>query len=124
VKAYLDAGLPVSGGSDSPTVPHEPMKQLYHWITRDTITGGVMGPDQRVSREQALRFLTRNYWYLSFQEDRNGMIAPGRYADMVVLAEDIMTVPEARIEQIGVLMTMVGGRTVYRHGDFARVSTQ
>ena len=123
VKAYLDAGLPVSGGSDSPTVPHEPMKQLYHWITRDTITGGVMGADQRVTREQALRFVTHNYWYLLFLEDRNGVIAPGRYADMVVLPEDIMTVPEERVEQMHVLMTMVGGKEVYRHGDYARTTT-
>jgi predicted amidohydrolase YtcJ len=124
VKAYLDAGLPVSGGSDSPTVPHEPLIQLYHWITRDTITGGVMGADQRVSREQALRFVTHNYWYLSFLEDKNGVIAPGRYADLVVLPEDLMTVPAARIERMHVLMTMVGGKVVYRHADFAKVSTQ
>ena len=123
VKAYLDAGLPVSGGSDSPTVPHEPMKQLYHWITRDTITGGVMGADQRVTREQALQFVTRNYWYLLFLEDKNGVIAPGRYADLVVLPGDIMTVPEERIEQMHVLMTMVGGKEVYRHGDYARTTT-
>ena len=46
------------------------------------------------------------------------MIAPGYYADMVVLPEDILTVPEKRIEQMRVLMTMVGGKPVHRDADF------
>ena len=124
VKAYLDAGLPVSGGTDSAVVPYPPLWVIYHFVTRDTITGGVLGPDQKISREHALRLVTRNHWYLTFEENTKGMIAPGRYADMVVLAEDIMTVPEKRIEQMNVLMTMVGGKTVFRHADFAKVSTE
>ena len=52
------------------------------------------------------------------------MLAPGRYADMVVLPENIMTVPAKRIEQMQVLMTMVGGKPVYRHADFAKVTTE
>lgn len=124
VKAYLDAGLPVSGGTDAAVVPYPPLWVIYHFVTRDTITGGVLGPDQRISREQALRLVTRNHWYLTFEENTKGMIAPGRYADMVVLAEDIMTVPEKRIEQMNVLMTMVGGKPVFRHADYAKISTQ
>lgn len=124
VKAYLDAGLPVSGGTDAAVVPYPPLWVIYHFVTRDTITGGVLGPDQRISREQALRLVTRNHAYLTFEESTKGMIAPGRYADMVVLAEDIMTVPEKRIEQMNVLMTMVGGKPVFRHADYAKISTQ
>jgi predicted amidohydrolase YtcJ len=86
VKAYLDAGLPVSGGTDSAVVPYPPLWVIYHFVTRDTITGGVLGPDQRISREDALRLVTRNHWYLTFEESAKGVIAPGRYADMVVLA--------------------------------------
>src|SRR6059058_4818946 len=76
-------------------------------VTRDTISGGPMGVDQKISREDALRMVTRNHWYLTFEENTRGMIAPGRFADMVVLPEDIMTVPPKRIEQMRVLMTMV-----------------
>jgi predicted amidohydrolase YtcJ len=101
-------------------VPYPPLWVLYHFITRDTISGGVLGVDQAVSREDALRLITRNHAYLTFEEDSKGVIAPGRYADLVVLAEDIMTVAPKRIEQVNVLMTMVGGREVYRHDDFAR----
>jgi predicted amidohydrolase YtcJ len=124
VRAYLDAGLPVSGGTDSAVVPYPPLWVIYHFVTRDTITGGVLGADQRVSREEALRLVTRNHWYLTFEENTKGMIAPGRYADMVVLAEDIMTAPAKRIEQTSVLMTMVGGKPVYRHADFNKVTTE
>lgn len=123
VKAYLDAGVPISGGTDSGVVPYPPLWVIYHFVTRDTISGGVLGADQRISREDALRLVTRNHWYLTFEENTKGIIAPGRYADMVVLAEDIMTAPAKRIEQMNVLMTMVGGKTVYRHNDFIKVST-
>ena len=124
VKAFLDAGLPVSGGTDAGVVPYPPLWVIYHFVTRETISGGVLGPDQRISREDALRLVTRNHWYLTFEESTKGVIAPGRYADMVVLPEDIMTVAARRIEQMHVLMTMVGGRVVYRHGDFGKVVTE
>jgi predicted amidohydrolase YtcJ len=123
VKAYLDAGIPVSGGTDSAVVPYPPLWVIYHFVTRDTITGGVLGADQKISREDAIRLVTRNHWYLTFEEQTKGVIAPGRYADMVVLAEDIMSVPAKRIEQMNVLMTMVGGKTVYRHNDWSKVTT-
>jgi predicted amidohydrolase YtcJ len=123
VKAYLDAGIPVSGGTDSAVVPYPPLWVIYHFVTRDTITGGVLGADQKISREDALRLVTRNHWYLTFEENTKGVIAPGRYADMVVLAEDIMTVPPNRIEQMHVLMTMVGGKIVYRHDEFGKIVT-
>ena len=77
-----------------------------------------MGVDQKISREDALRMVTRNHWYLTFEENSKGIIAPGRFADMVVLPEDIMTVPPKRIEQMHVMMTMVGGREVYRDPGF------
>lgn len=124
VKTYLEAGIPVSGGTDSPVVPYPPLRVIYHFVTRDTISGGVLGSDQRISRENALRLVTRNHWYLTFEENTKGSIAPGRYADMVVLAEDIMTVPAKRLERMNVLMTMVGGKTAYRHKSFGQLVTE
>ena len=121
-KMYLDAQLPVSSGSDAPVAPYPPLWTLYHFITRDTISGGPMGVDQKVSREDALRMVTRNHWYLTFEENTKGVIAPGRFADMVVLPEDIMTVPPKRIEQMRVMMTMVGGKVVYRDASFRKLA--
>lgn len=83
-----------------------------------------MGVDQRISREDALRMLTRNHWYLTFEENSKGIIAAGRYADMVALPEDIMTVPAKRIEQLKVMMTMVGGKVVYRDDGFRADTTR
>jgi predicted amidohydrolase YtcJ len=123
VKMYLDAGLPVSGGTDSSVVPYSPLWVIYHFVTRDTISGGPMGVDQKISREDALRMVTRNHWYLTFEENTKGIIAPGRFADMVVLPEDIMTIPAKRIEQMRVMMTMVGGKVVYRDADFRKLAT-
>jgi len=124
VKMLLNEGIPLSGGTDAAVVPYPPLWVIYHFVTRDTISGGVLGPDQKISREDALRLVTRNHWYLTFQEGKNGEIAPGRYADLVVLPEDIMTVPAKRIEQMKVMMTMVGGKVVYRNADFEKLSTQ
>jgi len=122
VKMYMDAGLPVSGGTDSPVVPYSPLWVIYHFVTRDTISGGPMGVDQKISREDALRMVTRNHWYLTFEENTKGTIAPGRFADLVVLPEDIMTVPAKRIEQMHVMMTMVGGKVVYEDADFRKIA--
>jgi predicted amidohydrolase YtcJ len=120
VKAYLEAGIPVSGGTDAAVVPYPPLWVIYHFVTRDTISGGVLGADQAITREDALRLITRNHWDLTFEERTKGVIAPGRFADLVVLAEDIMTVAPRRIEEMNVLMTIVGGKVVYRHDDFVR----
>ena len=120
VKTYLDAGLPVSGGTDSSVVPYSPLWVIYHFVTRDTISGGPMGVEQRISREDALRMVTHNHWYLTFEENTKGVIAAGRFADLVVLPENIMSVPAKRIEQMHVMMTMVGGKVVYTDPAFGR----
>ena len=112
VKMYLDAGLPVSSGTDAPVVPYPPLWTLYHFITRDTITGGVLGADQRVTREQALRMATINNAWLNMEERTKGSIEPGKFADLVILNEDPLTCPEPRLRDAKVLMTMVGGKVV------------
>lgn len=112
VKMYLDAGLPVSSGTDAPVVPYPPLWTLYHFITRDTITGGVLGADQRVTRQQALRMATINNAWLNMEERTKGSIEPGKFADLVILNEDPLTCPEPRLRDAKVLMTMVGGKVV------------
>jgi hypothetical protein len=113
MRAFLDAGLAVSSGTDSPVVPYPPLWVIYHFVTRDTISGGVLGPDQKITREEALRASTINNAWLTFEEHAKGSIEVGKLADLAVLSDDIMTCPEKRIEQMSVLMTMVGGRVVF-----------
>jgi predicted amidohydrolase YtcJ len=113
MRAYIDAGIPVSSGTDSAVVPYPPFWTLYHFITRNTISGGVMGPDQKISREEALRAATLGNAYLTFEENLKGSIESGKLADLLVLTEDILTCPEKSIENMGVAMTVAGGRIVF-----------
>jgi hypothetical protein len=113
VRAYLDHDIVVSAGTDAPVVPYPPLWTIYHFVTRDTITGGVLGADQKITRQEALCLSTIDNAYLTFEEKTKGSIEPGKWADFVVLAEDILTVPDKRIEKMKVLMTVVGGKTVF-----------
>src|SRR3989442_2157872 len=114
VRAYLDHGLMVSAGTDAPVVPYPPLWVFYHFVTRDTISGGVLGRDQQITRQEALRLETVNNAYTTFEEKIKGSIEPGKLADLVVLQDDIMTVPAKRIQSMNVLMTVVGGKIVYQ----------
>ena len=112
VKMYLDSQVPVSSGTDAPVVPYPPLWTLYHFVTRDTITGGVLGADQKVTRQQALRMATINNAWLTMEERTKGSIEPGKLADLVILSEDPLTCPEQKLRDAKVLMTMVAGKVV------------
>jgi len=118
VRTYLDTGLPVSGGSDSPVIPYPPLWVMYHFITRDTISGGVFGPEERISREEALRLMTINNARLMFEEKEKGSLELGKLADLVILSDDILTCSEERIRSMDVLLTMVGGKVMYQKSEF------
>ncbi len=111
-KTYLEAGLQVSSGTDAPVVPYPPLWTLYHFITRDTISGGVIGADQRVTRQQALRMATINNAWLNMEELVKGSLEPNKFADLVILNEDPLSCPEPRLRDAKVLATMVGGKVV------------
>lgn len=113
LRAYLDAGIPVSLGTDSPVVPYDPWWVLHHFTTRGTISAGVMGGDQRVSRIEALRAMTEGYAYLTFSEDRRGTLEVGKLADLAVTAESYLDCADPCLETMQVDMTVVGGRVVW-----------
>lgn len=115
VKSWLREGLMVTGGTDCPAIhydPERPLLGLYHLVTRETLIGKVL-PDEGISREDALRLYTVNGAYATFEERMKGSIEPGKWADLVVLSDDYLTVPEDKIPSIRVSMTMAGGRIVY-----------
>jgi len=114
VKTYLDAGLLVAGGTDSPVVPFNPFWNLYHMASRDTISDGVYGADQKiVSRPLLLRLVTINYARLIGEDNNRGSIEPGKLADFAVLTDDFLTAKPEAIRDIKALSTWVGGREVY-----------
>ena len=113
MRTYLDQGFVVAGGTDSPVVPYPPLWVIYHFVTRDTISGGVLGADQRITRKEALQVETINNAFLTFEERIKGSIEPGKLADLVVLPDDILTCPDKELERMQVAMTMVGGKIVF-----------
>jgi predicted amidohydrolase YtcJ len=115
VKTYLDAGLLVAGGTDSPVIPFNPFWNLYHMASRDTISDGVYGEDQKIaSRPLLLRLVTINYAKLIGEEKTRGSIEPGKLADFAVLSDDFLTAKLETIRDMKALATWVGGREVYR----------
>ena len=85
---------------------------------RDRVSGRVLGPGQALTPLRALRALTADAAHLTFEEDIKGSLEPGKYADLAVLGEDLLTVDPGRIRDIEVELTLVGGRVV--HGDAGR----
>ncbi|HEX5259365.1 MAG TPA: amidohydrolase [Sphingomicrobium sp.] len=113
-REWLRNGIMFAGGSDGPISYYaEPLLEIYGEVTRGTQWGGKLGPDQGISREDAIRSVTINGAYTTFEEKVKGSIEPGKYADFVVLSNDILKVPAEKIRELKVLATVLGGRTVY-----------
>ena len=117
-RTLLDNGIKVGLGSDVSRVPLNYFAAIAFLHTRQTWKWGPVNVGEAVSREQALRMLTINNAYVTFEEDTKGSVEPGKVADLVVLSDDLMTVPAARIADIRPLLTMVGGEVVHRDTDF------
>jgi predicted amidohydrolase YtcJ len=92
---------------------YNPFLTMNTAITRKTESGLVVGPEQSVSREEALRMMTIDAAYLSVDEKRKGSVELGKLGDLDILSEDFLTCPADRIKDIQVLATVVGGRVVY-----------
>ena len=119
VKSYLDAGLLVSGGTDSPVIPFNPFWNLYHMMSRDTISDGVYGADQKIaSRALLLKLVTINFARMIGEDKVKGSIEPGKLADFAVLTGDFMTAKPTEIRDMKALATYVGGKQVYRAPGF------
>jgi len=107
-------GLTAAAGSD--VVPFDPLLGIQSLVTRETLAAGVVGPDERVSRADALYMYTLAGAYLTFEEHLKGSLEVGKLADLVVLDADPLNCPESEIKEIAVLATLVGGRITYTDG--------
>jgi len=113
-RSLIDSGAIVTNGTDVPVEEINPLASFYASVTRKTATGEAFYPEQRMTREEALRSYTINNAYAAFEEKIKGSITPGKLADIVVLSKDIMTIPEDEILTAEVLYTIVGGEIRYR----------
>jgi predicted amidohydrolase YtcJ len=112
-------GLVFTLHSDLPVTPVDPLFSMHCAVNRRTREGVVLGPQERISPLDALRAYTVHGAYCSFEENAKGSIEVGKAADFVVLSENPLTVPPERIQDIRVLRTVLGGRTVYEAGQEA-----
>jgi predicted amidohydrolase YtcJ len=131
-QSFLKQGSIICGGSDAPVERGEPMIEFYAAVARKPLPSAREGlpaegpsrtgdlakagwhPEQAVSREQALKMFTIWPAYAAFEENDKGSIEPGKLADLTVLSQDIMKIPEREILKTRCEMTIIGGETVYQ----------
>ncbi len=116
-RRVLEAGVPLAFGSDFPVERPDPLHGLYAARTRQDAEGRPEGgwlPDQKLTGEEALRAFTAGAAYASFAEERRGMLKPGMDADLVALSADPADGPPREVRAAKVLLTVVGGRPVFR----------
>jgi predicted amidohydrolase YtcJ len=117
-REWLDAGVTVALGSDSPSTPwYTPQVTLFGAVTRITFSNQRFEPDQALTIQEALRAHTMGSAYAAHEEDIKGSVEVGKMADLAVWGEDPYTAPMQRLWQIPVEMTLVGGEVVHQSGD-------
>ena len=116
LKSARDRGLRFTIHDDTPVTPVDPLQLIWVSTNRLTRTDQVLGPEERVEPEVALRALTADAAWQNFEEDIKGSIEPGKLADLVILSDNPLVVDTEAILEIEVLETIVGGETVYRAG--------
>ena len=120
----LDAGVHVMGSTDFPYTGYgamTPIQCISMAVTRigiDEVAPPEYMSNQAITPEEALRLLTIDAAYGSFQEDVKGSIKVGKYADLVVLSQNPLTVPEQNINDTQILMTIIGGKEEYKVDNF------
>lgn len=113
LRTYLDAGVPLALSSDSPVTTYNPFVGIYSAVTRKTVYGRELGPDERISREAALRLYTATSAWVTFEDDIKGTLTPGKRADVAALDRDLFGVAEEEIKEITSDLTLLDGDIVH-----------
>jgi predicted amidohydrolase YtcJ len=114
LKAQKDYGIVTCANSDCPVCSANPMLGIYSAVTRKTLNRDVLDNSECISVMEAIRMYTINAAYAFFDEEIIGSIEPGKLADLVVLSEDILTIPPEEIKNVEVIMTIINGKIVYQ----------
>ncbi|MCZ6651973.1 MAG: amidohydrolase family protein, partial [Planctomycetota bacterium] len=119
-RKLVDSGIPISGGTDaSATSPMSPWISLYHMVTGRVASGAVRNAGQQISRMEALRLYTRGSAWHTFDEEDLGSIEVGKLADLVVLSDDYLSVPEDEIRTLSSVLTIIDGKIVHAAAEFS-----
>jgi predicted amidohydrolase YtcJ len=110
----FNTGAIITNGTDVPVEPIDAISSYYASVSRMMINGEKFYPEQAMTREEALQTYTLNNAIAAFEEDIKGTLTPGKYADIVVLSQDLLTVEEDKIPETTVDMTIVGGEIKYK----------
>ncbi|MGB9740154.1 MAG: amidohydrolase [Candidatus Bathyarchaeales archaeon] len=106
-KTLLREGIVVASGSDSPVEPVDPLLGVWAAVAKANFA------EERLTLDEAIRTYTLSAAYASFEEDLKGSIEVGKFADLTILDEDLDKIPPEKIRNVGVKMTIVGGKVVY-----------
>jgi len=115
-RSLLNTGVIIPNGSDFPVERVNPLFSFHAAVSRQDDNNWPPGgwfPEQRMTREEALKSMTIWPAFAGFQEQVTGSLTPGKYADFVILDQDIMTIPETSILGTGVVATYIGGKAVF-----------
>jgi predicted amidohydrolase YtcJ len=112
-QSLLKSGAIICNGTDTPVEDVSALRSFYASVTRKLADGSVFYPDERMTREQALRSYTLDAAYAAFEEDTKGSLTPGKLADMTVLSRDILKCSDDEILTTQVVHTIVGGKVAY-----------
>jgi predicted amidohydrolase YtcJ len=110
----LDTGAVIGNGTDVPVERIDPIASYYSSVSRMTNEGKRFNPEHVMTREEAIQTYTINNAIAAFEEDIKGTLTPGKYADIVVLSQDLLTVEEEKIPETTVDLTIVGGEIKYK----------
>ena len=118
-RTFLDHGVRLALGTDWEVAPLDPMQTVYAAVTRATLDGKNPGgwfPEQKLTVPETVEAYTMGSAYSEFQDKVKGSITPGKLADIVVLSDDIFTIPPEKIRDVHVLKTILGGKVVFDAG--------
>ncbi len=113
-RKLMSTGAVIANGTDAPVEAVDAIPGIYASVTRKTKTGEAFFPDQKMTREEALRSYTLNGAYAAFEEGIKGSLTVGKLADVTVFTKDIMTCPEDEIPSADIAMTIVGGKVLFK----------
>ncbi len=119
-RSTVSRGMPFTVHNDAPIVPPDMIRLLWATSNRQTRSGAILGPEQRLTTFEALTAITRDAAYQYFEEDRKGTLEAGKQADLVILSESPLAVPREELLRLAISETWSRGERVYKDADSAK----